>query len=324
MTPLTNKKKIVSASRELILEITKKVSIREQAIFTIIRQTGLSPEFIKKLKYKDLEQTEQIPRKIETRQFMAYHDKPPVFIGEEASLYLNRYLATRNNLTPESSLFCSKTGKEIDTKNLSRTFRQTLDKIINEKKTSGTHKRREVSIYSLVRFYQENSKNYKKALKDNPHESEDFNRRLYKEKAMPSLEFESLITIRYLTRKQRRTELSNLKFQNKEMKQTITRDREFISSILTLIYNNKGDPETGEAVEIGDEFIELWKETFDEEHEYLMWVWGKIGTRKLLPMPDIVEELTKTLKQIKEPYDQLQRETANSKDPFHSKDIKKV
>jgi hypothetical protein len=30
------------------------------------------------------------------------------------------------------------------------------------------------------------------------------------------------------------------------MKQTIARDNEYISSILTLLYNNKGDPETHE------------------------------------------------------------------------------
>lgn len=312
---MTTKRKIIGASIELISEITKKVSPREQAIFTIIRQTGLSPEVMKKLKYKDLEETKQLPRKIEVRQFPERRNKPPVFIGEEANLYLNRYLAKRSNIAPEDPLFCSRTGKEINTKNLSRTFRRTLDKLMKEKKSSRnlvsitpqpTH-RREYSIYSLVRYYQENAKSYEKALKDNPNENDDFYRNIYEKKAMPSLEIETLITIN-LTRKQRKNEIANQSHQIKEMKQTIAADREYISSILTLLYNNNGDIETGENIEIGDNFLKLWKETFDKQLDYLPFAWTNIGKFKLLPMEDIIEEFTKTLLRIKKPYDELEQQ----------------
>jgi hypothetical protein len=60
-------------------------------------------------------------------------------------------------------------------------------------------------------------------------------RTLYREKAMPSLEIESLIIIR-LTKKQRRAEIANQHYQIKEMKQTIARNSEFIGTILTLLY----------------------------------------------------------------------------------------
>jgi hypothetical protein len=166
--------------------------------------------------------------------------------------------------------------------------------------------RRKFSIYSLIRFYQENSKNYEKSLKDNPHESDVFYRKLYTEKAMCSLEIESLITIR-LTRKQRRTELANRDYQIKEMKQTIARDSEYISSILTLLYNNEGDMETGENIEIGDRLIELWKETFEKQNDYVMFAWKNIDKFKILPMADIVQELTRTIMRIKKPYDELEQ-----------------
>ena len=93
------------------------------------------------------------------------------------------------------------------------------------------------------------------------------------------------------------------------MEQTISRDSEYISSLLTLLYNNKGDPETGENEEIGDRFIELWKEVRELQHKNLMDAWKSEGKVRFLPRRDIVEELTKTLKRIKKPYDELERQT---------------
>ena len=94
------------------------------------------------------------------------------------------------------------------------------------------------------------------------------------------------------------------------MEQTIARDSDYISSILTLLYNNKGDPETRENEEIGDRFIELWKEVRELQLKNLRDAWQSEGKIKHLPLLDIVEELTKTLKCIKKPYDELERQTA--------------
>ena len=96
--------------------------------------------------------------------------------------------------------------------------------------------------------------------------------------------------------------------ENREMTKSIVRDNEFISSILTLLYDNKGDFETRENEVIGDKFIELWKEVRQKQFKHLEDAWRN---RKitLLPFMDIVEELTKTLKRIKKPYDELERQT---------------
>lgn len=297
-----------------MLKITNEAQLKEKAIYTVIRHTGLTPQIIKKLKYRDLEETQRIPRKIETRQFPTLKKRPPVFVGKEASVYLNQYLATRGNLTLGSPLFCSREGTEIDTKNLSRAFRQTLDKIekhksyrrLQELDHKRETKRRNFSLYSLTRYYQEKAECYEKAIAHNSNESDDFYRRLYKEKAMPFLDIESLVTIR-VPKKQRYNLIAHQGFQIREMTQTIARDNEYISSILTLLYNNKGDPETGTNVEIGNNFIELWKETIERQNKNLMDGWRSRGGVKILPRLDIVEELTKTLRRIKKPFDELAR-----------------
>ena len=99
-----------------------------------------------------------------------------------------------------------------------------------------------------------------------------------------------------------------------EMEQTIARDTEYISSILTLLYNNKGDPETGENVTIGDNLIEFWKETRAKLDKNLMNAWKSKGENQLLSRLDILEELTNTLKRIKKPYYELEQQTVRD---FH-------
>jgi len=100
------------------------------------------------------------------------------------------------------------------------------------------------------------------------------------------------------------------------MEQTIARDSDYISSILTLLYNNKGDPETRENEEIGDSFIELWEEVRKLQLKNLEDAWKSEGKIKLLQFLDIVEELTKTLKSIKKPYAELERQTTRANIPY--------
>jgi tetratricopeptide (TPR) repeat protein len=282
-----------------------------------MRQSGLSPEIIKNLKYGNLEFTKWTPRKIDARQFTG--KKTPNFIGEEANTYLKQYLASREDLTSENYLFCTNKNTKIDTGNLSRTFRHILYEIERENKASNilqtTHFQnntqiKNLSLYSLIRFYQETAKYYEEALKNNPNRNDEFYKRLYEEKAIPFLEINSLITLR-LTKKQFNDEIAIRESQSKEMKHTIAVDNNYISSIFTLIYNNKGDPETGEAEKIGNYFLDLWKETADIQRKNLMTSWVSRGKIKLLPLLDIVEELTKTLKRLKKPYNQLEKQTAD-------------
>ena len=311
--------------KDLIIRITHQVPIREKAFFTLMRQSGLTPQTVKKLRIKSLEPSTIIPRRISTIPELKQRrtKQPPHFIGEEANIYIKQYLATRKNLKPENLLFASKNNpkKEISTKNVSRAFREALDEIQNEKNlheprsiNAKKFRKRKFSLFSLIEFYRENTKHYKSELDNNPNEDVEYYRKLFKEKAMPFLEIESSMTITISpTRKLYQNEIHWRDRKIGEMKQTITRDSDYISSILTLLYNNKGDPETGENEEIGDRFIELWKEVRKLQLKNLEVAWKSEGEIKVLPFLDIVEELTKTLKRIKRPYDELERQTTIGK-----------
>jgi len=290
-----------------------------------MRQSGLTPQTVKKLRIKSLEPSTIIPRRISTIPELKQRrtKQPPHFIDEEANIYIKQHLAARKNLKPENLLFASKNNpkKEISTKNVSRAFREALDEIQNEKNlheprsiNAKKFRKRKFSLFSLIEFYRENTKHYKSELDNNPNEDVEYYRKLFKEKAMPFLEIESSMTITISpTRKLYQNEIHWRDRKIGEMKQTITRDSDYISSILTLLYNNKGDPETGENEEIGDRFIELWKEVRKLQLKNLEVAWKSEGEIKVLPFLDIVEELTKTLKRIKRPYDELERQTTIGK-----------
>jgi hypothetical protein len=302
----------VIISKNLINKITHRVPIREKAFFTIMRQSGLTPKAITRLRLENFELSNIIPRKIDTRQELKQNTtkKPPHFIGEEANKYIKQYLSTRQNLTRESLLFATKNNpnKEISTKNMSRAFRDALEDTEKEMTSINAEKsvKKNFSLLSLTEFYRENAKPYKKELESHPNENDDYYRNLYKHRAMPFLEIESPIIIKINpTKKRFRNEIEKRDNQIKEMTQTIAKDNEYIGSILTLLYNNNGDPETGENEKIGDDFIELWKATSDKQMKNMDDSWGNWGI--LLPYEDIVEELTKTLKRIKKPYDELEQ-----------------
>lgn len=272
-----------------------------------MRQSGLAPHIIKKLRVRDVEANTPVPCKIglpkETR-------KPPAFIGVEGVKYLNQYLATRKNLTPESLLFTihNDPNKEINTKDESRTFRLAAEKIVKARVAHDVEKGKtnRPRLFSLLNFYRNNARHYLKELQNSSLEDHESLRSLYQKHAMPFLEIETQLTIQiHQTRRQYRKVLENQNIEIKEMRQLIAKDNEFISSILTLLYNNKGDYETGENVELGDHFIELWKKTDEEQRRNLEECWTK--KTKLLPYKDILEELTKTLGSIIKPYEELKK-----------------
>jgi hypothetical protein len=114
-----------------INQITKLCQIREKAFFTVMRQSGLTPNTIKQLKIKDVEKILEPdtprPRKINLPQEIQKDKfgKPPTFIEEEAINYLKQYLASRTNPTGEDPLFItySNPPQKINTHNASKTFR---------------------------------------------------------------------------------------------------------------------------------------------------------------------------------------------------------
>lgn len=300
--------KTVKIDKETINKITRLAPIRERAFFTIMRQSGLTPLSIKKLKVKDIENNKTGPCKIyiPQEQRKGKFGKYPIFIGKEAINYLNQYLRTRENLTANSFLFAAHTKpeKEINTKDVSRTFKLIITKKINTPTTEKFRELRELTLFDLIKFYRKNTKDYYKKLRNSPSsESEESFRKLYEEKAMPYLEIEEPITIEIKYNKKRlQKEIKGLSTENKTMKQTIARDSKFISEILTLIYNNEGDPETGENEQIGRDFIELWKEVQNKQYHLPTYVGFKMPFKWL----DIVEELTKKLREIKKPYDEFE------------------
>jgi hypothetical protein len=290
-----------NVEKDDINRITALCPVREKAFFTIMRQSGLTPNAIKKLRIKDLEPSLQIPCKIDSPKGDL---EPPAFIGEEAVRYLKQYLATRkDDLNPESLLFTihNNPRREINTKDVSRTFRLAAEKVAKGKT-------RRLRLFSLVTFYRNNAKHYLKELKNHPLADDESYKTLYKQHALPFLEIETQITVQIRgPRKWFHEKIESQNSQIKELRQTIVRDNEYISSILSLLYDNKGDWDTGENVKLGDNFIKLWQRASDEQLmnniEFLN------GRSKYVPCVDILEELTRTLESILKPYEELKKQT---------------
>ncbi|MCW4018172.1 MAG: site-specific integrase [Candidatus Bathyarchaeota archaeon] len=191
---------IKSSDEEEINYITSKSPIREKAFFTIMRQSGLSPNMIKQLKTSDIDLTTETPCKIKS-------NTTPTFIGEEAKRYTIQYLKSKNNKATESLLFTlHNSNKEINTKDVSRTFRRLAEEY---EKTKIINCKKKLKLFDLVKFYRRNAKIYLNTLKDNTGKSDDFYRKLYEEKAQPYLETETL-TIREIEINQHKKEIKEL------------------------------------------------------------------------------------------------------------------
>jgi hypothetical protein len=283
-----------------INKITARSPIREKAFFTIMRQSGLKPNQIKKLRLKNVDTSLGVPFKIE----LSETDLVPAFVGEEAARYLNQYLATRkDNLKPESLLFAShkNSNQEINTKDVSRTFRIAAVEVMKEKTER-------LQLFSLVKFYRTKAKHYIKELKDHPFDADEKYRELYEIHALPFLQIESTIMVQAKTsRKWFSNKIERQNNQIRGLQRTIAINNEYMASILSLLYDNKGDWNTGENVKLGDKFIKLWQKAVDVQIvnplEFLN------GRRAYIPPVDILEELTKTLQKILKPYGRIGKNT---------------
>jgi hypothetical protein len=188
-------------TKDEINKITDLCKIREKAFFTIMRQSGLPPHIIKQLKIKNIEEILEpyapAPYKINLPQEIEKNKcgKSPTFIGKEAINYLKQYLEPRKNPAREDLLFTIKNNpqKEINTKDVSRTFKIKAQKYEKTKKITHENieeKPNELQLYKLIKFYRKNAKDYLKEIKNNPDKDDEFYKKLYKEKAMPNLEIE--------------------------------------------------------------------------------------------------------------------------------------
>jgi hypothetical protein len=189
-----------SITREEINKITDKSPLREKAFFTIMRQSGLPPRSIKKLKISNVEKILEPYTPVPCRITMP-HEQKPIFIGHEAVNHLKDYLEERADPQQESLLFTTKNrpNREINTKDISRAFRraaQNLKKAYQITREIPKGKPSELRLYSLKKFYEENAKHYLTQLKNKAIASDiRLCRKLYQTQAMPNLEIEALTPI---------------------------------------------------------------------------------------------------------------------------------
>jgi hypothetical protein len=152
---------------------------------------------------------------------------PPAFIGYEANTYLQQYLQSRKskeNLTLNSLLFTrrDKLNGSINTKDLSRIFQRTLERLKKDKQITYQHKTgkpNQLHLYSLVNFFQNNTKEYRRERRTtSKSENNEYFRTLYKQKAMPNIGFDPMTD----TRLQHLTErLDNRDIETKALKETV-------------------------------------------------------------------------------------------------------
>ena len=275
-------------TKEEIVQIMAQVKPREKAFFAVMAQSGLRPHTIKQLRLKHLEDFERVPCKIEIPQELAKgkYGSYVTFIGPGAAKYLKLYFATRENLTPDSLLFCAHDNpkKPVNTKDMSRAFRLAARKL--EKSGAIEYKIREgkpseLRLYNLRKFFRKyanqvgfenvnylmghtvrgSDANYK------PQDPE-FYRELYAEKAMPFLRLETSSPL------ETEKAITTLEQENRELKNQIKRLENTMGKIYQKVFNEKTAEEEHEKwLEENAELIEAeakeHEEALREEEEYL-------------------------------------------------------
>jgi len=237
---------------EEIREILKVSKPRERAFYVMMALTGLRPDTLCHLKIKHIEpdfSKEVIPCKVEIPEeltkgaFGSYF----TFMGNDAVKYLRNYLHTRRKIGPESYIFTAY-GKTtpLHRKSISSMFARTLETLresgLIEFKQKEVGKPRNVRLYNLRKFFRKYAGqagieyvNFWMGHKTDyqaPHipasdthyfsrEDEDFQRELYKQKAMPHLRIETSTptetdkTIKNLEEKIGKLEQENLRLKKR-------------------------------------------------------------------------------------------------------------
>lgn len=202
--------------KEEIQAIIQAARPRERAFFAFMAQSGLRPETISKLQFKDLELDSgkapclvKVGKEKTKGKFGAYFS----FVGEDALAYLKQYLATRSkeSLTPDSYVFTDARGdgkSSIGVSQPSHVF-QTLarklkasGKLQYEVRDGG--KPSELRMYTLRKYFRNqtvmgsDTVNFMMGHRIGGSDDHYFSRenienkrKLYAEKAMPFLRLES-------------------------------------------------------------------------------------------------------------------------------------
>jgi integrase len=233
-------------TKEEINAILDIVSPRDKAFFSMMAQSGIRPETLCNLRIKHIEPDFSkgvipckvtIPQELAKGQYHAYF----TFIGKESANYLKAYLATRKNTTPEDYLF-TKMGVEnvhAHSKSMSTIFMSAVRKlrakgIVNYELRKG--KPAELRLYNLRKYFNKHAgqmgseekeflMGHSQGVRDHylAQDPEHY-RKLYAEKAMPFLRFETATPSEFekaIT--ERDQEIATLKDEMKTLKELVIR-----------------------------------------------------------------------------------------------------
>jgi integrase len=193
---------------------------RERAFFSFMVQSGLRPETVCMLQFKDLEPFDKTPCKVTVKKEKSkgHYADYFTFIAEDAVKYLQDYLSTRIKKTPEDFLFTNlnETG-HLHRSHPSRYFQETASKLRTAGKvqyeTKVQGKPSELRLYNLRKYFRKMA--YQSGgdfcnfwmghalpqASDKAYfprdglslETVEIHRKVYAEKAMPNLRIESAL-----------------------------------------------------------------------------------------------------------------------------------
>jgi integrase len=269
----TAKNRVTYHNRDIKLEEIKKILVtgtpRDRAFYSLMIQSGLRPHTITQLEMKHLESDFskgiipcmiRVPEEISKGGFGAYF----TFIGPETIKYLKAYLSTRPNTRPEDYVFVNRSGRQLSRRSITNIFARTIEGMKKKGTLSFEQKKlgkpRTLRLYNLrkffrncaaqagveyVNFWMGHKTNYKTAhipaseVHYFSREDVEFQRELYREKAMPHLRIETSTptetdkTIRNLEEKIEKLEQENLVLKQKL--NDFTLDSEQVKELLRRI-----------------------------------------------------------------------------------------
>ena len=258
---------------------------RERAFFALMAQSGLRPNTICLLRFKNIKEDftqNRIPCKIDIPQEIAkgkYHSYF-TFIGEEATKYLQSYLVIRPNIADEDYIFLKQGTKEkVSPKSLSKMFAQTVQKLrskgLMDVKQKSKSKPRDIRLYNLRKWFRKHAHQAGFELvqfwmghivgagQEEHYRPTDveFHRKLYAEKAMSFLRFEEptpteLTEIIKTLEKQHQEEMETIRNQYKNEKEELENR---LAKIESIILPKEPEPELPEYPP------EYWKQ-LEKEH----------------------------------------------------------
>ena len=263
---------------------------RDRAFYSLMIQGGLRPGIITELIMKHLEPdlhngiipcAIRIPSEISKGKFGSYF----TFIGSEAISYLKAYLSTRTNTAAQDYVFLNRSGLKMNRGSITNIFARTIDEM---KKKGILHferkkpkKPRSLRLYNLRKFFRKNAGhagveyvNFWMGHKTNykaPHipasdihyfdrQDVEFQREIYKEKAMPHLKLETFTPsmIEKILESQGLA-IEKVKKENQELRETVNQLKQVDNDMRRYLI------ETGRKLDEKMKIIDLFLQKNPEE-----------------------------------------------------------